>query len=292
MAEFFDGSLETAEKALREARSVACDDSQAREFLDRIDDWLGNALRSRGQAAEAVAIQRRLAFDTDPSVSSASRHSALFQLGLSLCYLRDLPGARNALERLITTDVPDDPILHRARVADLAALISVLAGDQEAVLEATADGIAAYAESAWPDDAPFLYNVRAVALLGADDLAAAAIDLEHALATAHDFAADRAVGLIATNLAWLRLRQGRYKEALAAAHLGAQRLGANSVKEVTSARALAALLSDIRSIRKDEIRRELVKSAHLALDNPDLYQPTAEVFDQLATDLAEWSSRS
>lgn len=292
MAEFFGGSLEMSEEALREARTVACDDSRAREFLDRIDDWLGNSLRSSGQAAEAAAILRRLAFDTDPSVSSVSRRNALFQLGLSLCYLRDLPGARNALERLIVTDVPDDPILHRARVADLAALIGVLAGDHEAVLEATADGIAAYAESAWSDDATYLYNVRAVMLLGNDDLVAAEIDLERALATAQDFAADRVVGLIATNLAWLRLRQGRYEEALAAAHLGAQRLGANSVKEVTSARALTALLFDARSIRKDEIRRELVKSAHLSLDNPDLYQPTAEVFDQLATDLAQWSSRA
>lgn len=292
MAELFDGSVEVAEEALREARAVARDDSQARGFLNRIDYWLGTVLRHRCECAEAADIQRQLAFNPDPAISPVLRRRALFELGLSLCYLRDLTGARVALERLKATNAPQDPFVDRAQVSDVTALINLLAGDHKAVLQATTDGIAAYAESAWADDAGYLYNVRALAQLGANDLTAAETDLEHALAMAQDFAADRLVGLVATNLAWLRLRQRRYKKAVTAAQLGAQRLGTNKVKEVASARALATLLSDITNITEAEAHRELVNLAQLALNNPDLYQPTAEVLDQLATELAEQSSRA
>jgi len=280
--ELFDGSLDITERALYKARAVASADDGPHHLLPGVNTWLGTVLRHRGEPAEAARIQRQVAFDDNLAVSLEWRRKALFELGLSLCYTRDLRGGEEVLDRLAALVRPEDRGHSRAQLADLRALTALVAGDRATALAAAAEGIAAYADSSCAEDAGYLHNVRGVVLLDADDLTSAAADLEHALATAQDFAVARLAGLVATNLAWLRLRQGRHEEAVGAAELGAERLTANGVKEAASPRALTALLSTATTRGTSEIRCELASVVAHAVGNADLYQPSEVVLDEMA----------
>ena len=277
LAEFFNGSLERAEAALRAAHEMAA--AGPSSLLPSIDGWLGAVLRHRGRATAAVPVLAGVL--SSPDVPRSIRVGALFELALSFCYLGDAPGAVDATERLAVAVGDDGSPVERGYLGDARALTAVLTGDRAAALAAAAEAIAAYQQSPKWDDAGYLQNLCGIIHLDLDDLDAAADDLEQALQSARDSGQGRLFGFATANLAWLRLRQGRMAEAREMAQSSADRLAAAHVDEAASPRLLAELLQtgvvDVGRLR------EVVA---LTQANPDFYRPSEQVVENLRATLA------
>ena len=240
-----------------------------------------------GEANAAIDALAAVADEaTGVPVTREQIQAALFDLGLSVLYRRDVPRALRVAERLDALVEPGDPAHVRAQRADIRALTSIITEDFESAEAAAAEGVELFRQTPYLTDAGYLMNVRALALLGSGRVVDAIAQLNEGLAMAAEYRDDRLQGFCATNLAWAQLHAGEVDAALAAAELGADRLASNAVKNAPSPRALADAIRAHRGGDPVAARAALAAASDLALGNPDIKQPDAAFLDAAAAALA------
>jgi hypothetical protein len=274
-AEFFAGSLDAAETALRAARDLA-EGCRLAEVTIHMDVLLATVLRHRGDPLATVNL---LAGFMEPTsdIDIEVRLKALLELGLAHCYL--LNGAAARAVALCITSLAEharDQGFQRARANDVLALACLVDGDPRGALAAAEEGIGYYIESPNQDNAGYLRNVRAVAYLALDDLGHAEVELDVGRQLAIDFKIDRLEGLCATNLAWTLLRAGRFDDAATAAQRATDTLERSGVAAAAVGRALGTLLTQ-RTAAVADIGGALHVAVAAAGSNADVYSPSDAV---------------
>jgi ATP/maltotriose-dependent transcriptional regulator MalT len=280
----FAGSLDDAIGAFaagKEAAEAAGD----RTLTARLASWLGEALRSAGNAAAALTPLEQVA--ELPVTDQASREiviDALFQTGLAACYLGDVSTAQEAATRSEAMLQEGDPALWWAQLADLRTLISLLQGDYMCALAEVERGMACYVNFPRQDAIGYLVNVRGLVLLAQGRTREAADDFIAVREGAAAVRYPRLEGLAALNLAWAQLRGGNSQAAAASAHQAADLLVASRVREAESVQALAAAC-EAKDV--DVTLQGLRLAVRTSQSNPDLYKPS-----DVLTDLAAGRRRS
>ena len=166
-AEFFAGSLDASEAALRRIRAEA-EAAGRLELLPSVDLDLATVLRHRGDAQGTIDLLAHLTPPPGTVLDHTVEIEAIFQVGLARCYLGDWKGADEAATKLQAKLQPDDPPELAGRPADVRSLALLVAGDYEGAIAAADEGIAIYLESSVADCVGYLSNVRGLALLGRD----------------------------------------------------------------------------------------------------------------------------
>jgi len=283
-AEFFGGSLERAEAAARKTVELAKTEatpSVAAEMQLR----LAEVLRHRGNAAEAATLLQDLLHTGDDSMDRSTKFYALFELGLSSCYLGNWDAAEAAADQLGSLVAPDDEATLKALEYDVRSLARLGARDCDGAISAATVGIAIYAESASQDNAGYLQNVRGLARMYQNDLDAAEREFKDGTLVATQYGQARLEGLCAINLAWCSMSKTNWSEALALASHAAECLTLVSAKEQTIAAQLVSALKDER--REPAPLLEMLNAAALgSRENADLYSPSEDLIGQLAPQLA------
>ena len=209
------------------------------------------------------------------------RLEALFELGLGSCYLQRWQDAEDAADELERLLLPDDPKKSRAAPYDIRALARLGAGDHAGALAAADVAIERYLDSPNQDNVGYLYNLRGLVWLEADDLERATSELENGVDVATTYRVDRLEGICATNLAWAHLRAGRWADALSAARRGSARLRSTEVAEIGTPDGLETALTD-PGLTTAAVHALLTKAAAASSQNADFYRPTAGVLTALA----------
>jgi tetratricopeptide (TPR) repeat protein len=284
-AEFFGGSLERAEQAARNAVETAeraGTPSEAAEMQLR----LGEVLRHRGTADDAVAVLQELLRRDEASVARETRIFAIFELGLSLCYLADWDGARAAADQLASEVTADDDATLRALEFDVRCLAQLGDHDYAGAIATATDGIAIYCESASQDNAGYLQNVRGLARMHQDDLDGAEREFQEATGIATQYGQARLEGLCAINLAWHRMRTARWSEAFTFASRAAECLTLVNARERVIAGQLVSALTEAQHAPTTPLLDALNAAALGSRENADLYSPSEEQIAGLSQDLA------
>ena len=221
--EFFSGSHDRAEAALQKALASA-GPAGMDGITAELEIYLACVERQRGEPNEAVQrLHGVLARKSDPP-DHQRRLEALFEVGLCSCYLQRWQDAEDAADELERLLLPDDPKKSRAAPYDIRALARLGAGDHAGAMAAADVAIERYLDSPNQDNVGYLYNLRGLVWLEADDLERATSELENGVDLATTYRVDRLEGICATNLAWAHLRTGRWADALSAARRGSARL--------------------------------------------------------------------
>jgi tetratricopeptide (TPR) repeat protein len=282
--EFFTGSLERAEAALRAALAAA-EAAGLKEATPRLEVDLAAVLRQRGDCGRAIETLQVALNRADPSLSHGLRLVALLELGLSSCYLRSWKAAEDAATELEQLLRPEDLRKSHAAPSDIRALARLGAGDYAGALAAADDAIAQYLDSPNQDNVGYLYNIRGLVGLGRGDLDFAEAELQKGVDLAAQYRIDRLEGLCATNLAWALMRASRWTEAEVMAQRGIARLTSMGVPEVATAtaleRALAAPGADAQALEAT-----LKEAVDGSAANSDFYTPTSGVLAELTAALA------
>lgn len=288
-AEFFEGSLARAEAALRACRALAAEAGMP-ERVPSLDVDLGALLRHQEDPAGAVAMLQPLAASAD--LDPDARAYALFEVGLSLCYLSRWAEAEEAAAALAAfaagTAVPTGvyDALPEAERDDVLALARLGSGDYDGAIAAADEAIRLYLDSPVQDNAGYPYNVKGIVALHRDDLAGAEAAFRSGAALGADYGVDRLEGICTTNLAWTLLRAGRRDEAREAAERAADRLAANAVGAAATGRALAGLLAGgPAAADAPTVRGALEAATAASRGNADLYTPPEAVVAALVADL-------
>lgn len=290
-AEFFEGSLERAEGALRACRALAADAGMA-ERVPSLDVDLGALFRHREDPAAAAAMLQPLVASRE--LAPDVRAYALFEVGLSLCYLSRWAEAEEAATALAAFSTGTAVVagaydaLPAAERDDLLALARLGLGDYAGAVAVADEGISLYLDSPAQDNAGYLYNVKGIVALHGDDLGGAEAAFRSGATLGADYGVDRLEGICATNLAWTLLRAGRLDEAREAADRAADRLAANAVGAAATGQALAALLARGPAAGGDPVavRSALETATASSRGNADLYTPPDAVLAALLADLA------
>lgn len=287
--EFFSGSLAEAEAAVRAARAAART-AGLPDVVDLLDVNLGTVQRHRGDCAGAAETLQALLARDPAGLAHHLRLEALFELGLTLCYLRDWAGAEAAAAEMEEQLRPDD--LHKllAGPADIRALARLGAGDFDGALAAADQAIDLYRNSPHEDNAGYLYNVRGLVWLERGLLGRAEEELRRGVDLAAKFRIDRLEGICATNLAWALLRACRWDDALTAARQAAARLTSTGMDAADTPAILATLVSGPAGGRSD-VGTELRRAAERSFSNSDFYTPSAEVLQEIARSLQEHTAQ-
>jgi len=272
-AEFFSGSLETAVECFRNASRLAV---AAPEW----DMWAGIALRHTGRGREAGHVLSPIA--SDDRHPRTLRIKAAFELGLAWCYAGCLDEAAVAISQLEALIEPDAIALHRAYLANVTALLHLMAGRLPETVSAAEEGIAAYSNSSDSPAAGYVRNTRGLALLLMGRAADAAADFSTVSNDAAALGQDRLEGIALANLAWASLHLGAREAALAAAQRALERLTSSS-EDTANPQALTELLA---ASAEDDIERLLRRSAEEADANPDFYRPPPHALEELGSALA------
>ena len=287
--EFFSGSLAKAEAAVRAARAAAVS-AGLPAVVDELDVNLGTVQRHRGDCAGAAETLQALLRRAPAGLARHLRLESLFELGLTLCYLRDWAGAEAAAAELEAQLRPDDLRKLLAGPSDIRALARLGAGDFDEALAAADQAIALYVDSPNEDNAGYLYNVRGLVWLERGLLGQAEDELRRGVDLAAKFRIDRLGGICATNLAWTLLRACRWEEALAAARQGAARLTSTGMDAADTPAVLAELISRPAGVPSD-VGAELRRAAERSFSNSDFYTPSAEVLQEIAGSLREHTAQ-
>ena len=277
--EFFTGTMERAETALRAALTAA-EAAGLTDVTPQLELDLASVQRQRGDSAGATQTLQVALNRTDPSLSHGLRLVALFELGLSSCYLKNWQAAEDAAAELESLLRPQDLRKSHAAPYDIRALARLGAGDYASALIAADEAIARYLDSPNQDNVGYLYNIRGLVGLGTGDLDLAEIDLRKGVELAAQYQIDRLEGICATNLAWVLMRSSRWTEALAAAQRGTARLSTTGVREAATAAALEEVLRN-PAWEAQALNALLTQATESASANPDLYLPIADVLADL-----------
>jgi tetratricopeptide (TPR) repeat protein len=281
--EFFTGSLEQAEAALRAALAAA-QAAGLTEATPQLEVDLAAVLRQRGDCGRAIQTLQVALNRPDPSLSHGLRLVALFELGLSSCYLQNWKAAEDAATELEQLLRPEDLRKSHAAPLDIRALSRLGAGDYAGALAAADDAIAQYLDSPNQDNVGYLYNVRGLVGLERGDLEQAETELQNAVNLAAQYRIDRLEGLCATNLAWALMRASRWTEAQAAAQRGIARLSSAGVPEAATATALERALTDSAG-EAEAVEATLRQAVDSSSGNSDFYTPTSGVLAELTAAL-------
>lgn len=280
-AEFFGGSLTEALSAFRSARQLIIDTSDGRAA--DLDYWTGAGLRHMGQAQQAVEIlQRAIAATPQPT----PRVRALFELGLSYCYLQDQANAGGIVTELGQIVGPDSPAIVRGQLHNMRALVKLVTPDYDGAIAEVDEGLNFYRVTQQQDNEGFLWNLRGLAQLGADRQDNAIQDLTRGRDCAIEYGVLRLQGICWTNLAWALLRQGSPQAAADAAASGERLLTAQKTEEATAARLLRhALEAGAHDI--EICSGQLAEAVVGTLGNPDFYQPSQQALAAMAVSLSD-----
>lgn len=279
-AEFFEGSLDAAESAVREGWAAALKHGFI-ALAAQMEGDLGMVLRHQGRPKEAIEVLERL-IGRSGNVELEVRTVALFELGLAKCYVNDGPGARAASGALVRAAETDPTPLSTGQAYDLLSLALLIDHDPAGAILAATTAIAAYGESPRQDNGGYVRNVKALAHLALDDIATAEAELRSALDTALEFRSERLEGFCATNLAWTLLRAGRREDAKALAAQGARRLAEHGVEAHVVGDELERFLSTDSVVSATQSLRRAVVAA---TENTDIYSPTGTVIEDLMSAL-------
>jgi len=279
-AEFFGGSLTEALSAFGSARQLITDTADGRAA--ELDYWTGAGLRHMGQAQQAVEIlQRAIAATPQPT----PRVRALFELGLSYCYLQDQASAGAIVTELEQIVGPDSPAIVRGQLHNMRALVRLVTPDYDGAIAEVDEGLNFYRVTQQQDNEGFLWNLRGLAQLGADRQDNAIQDLTHGRDCAIEYGVLRLQGICWTNLAWALLRQGSLQAAADAATTGERLLTAQKTEQATAARllrqALEAGTPDVETCKGP--LADAVAGSH---GNPDFYQPSQQALAAMAASLS------
>lgn len=279
-AEFFGGSLTEALSAFGSARQLITDTADGRAA--ELDYWTGAGLRHMGQAQQAVEIlQRAIAATPQPT----PRVRALFELGLSYCYLQDQASAGNIVTELEQLVGPESPAIVRGQLHNMRALVKLVTPDYDDAIAEVDEGLNFYRVTQQQDNEGFLWNLRGLAQLGADRQDNAIQDLTRGRDCAIEYGVLRLQGICWTNLAWALLRQGSRHAATDAAATGERLLTAQKTEEATAARLLRhALGAGVQDV--ETCRGQLAKAVAGTLGNPDFYQPNQQALAAMAVSLS------
>jgi tetratricopeptide (TPR) repeat protein len=272
-AEVFSGSLEVAAECFRRASQLA---SGVAEW----DLWSGIALRETGRGREAAEVLSPLA--SDRQNPREIRIQAAFELGISWCYAGSLAEAEAAVRQLEALIKPDDPALAHAYVANVCALLHLIAGRLPESVTAAEEGIAAYEDSPESDAAGYVRNTRGLALLLMGRVADAAADFSAVATDAATLGYDRLEGIALANLGWAELYLGARDAAAAAAQKAIARLTSSSA----NAAAPQALLEVLGASAEKDIEQLLERCAATSDANPDFYRPPSGAISELTSALA------
>ena len=286
MAEFFGGSLERAEQAARTAVDRAADAALPSAAADaRL--WLGKVLRHRGDPAGSVPILGEVADNDNGSVSRETRIDALFELGLSLCYLGKWVDAEAAADRLASLVRPDDAGGFRAAEFDVRSLARLGSRDCEGAIAAATRAIEFYCDSSQQDNVGYLQNVRGLALMYSGDIGKAEHEFLDAADIGKKSGQGRVEGLCAINLAWCKMADAEWSEALEFASRAADCLTLVVAEEHSTAQELVSALSVENRGNKAKIFDALIAAIGSSRDNADLYSPDDAFIARVAEQLTE-----
>jgi tetratricopeptide (TPR) repeat protein len=281
--EFFTGSLERAEAALRAALAAA-QAAGLKVAIPQLEVDLAAVLRHRSDCGRAIQTLQVALNRPDPSLSHGLRLVALFELGLSFCYLQNWKAAEDAATELEQLLRSEDLRKSHAAPSDIRALSRLGAGDYAGALAAADDAIAEYLDSPNQDNVGYLYNVRGLVGLERGDLDQAATELQNAVDLAAQYRIDRLEGLCATNLAWALMRASRWTEAQVMAQRGVARLTSSGVPEVATAAALERALA-APGVDAQAVEATLTEAVDGSAANSDFYTPTSGVLAALTAAL-------
>jgi hypothetical protein len=274
-ADFFGGSLTAALAAFDSARRLITDPGTDPRG-PALDYWLGATLRHMGRASAAVEVLHRAVSSTP---YPAPRVRALFELGLTYCYLKDQDDAGTVVGELEKIVGPDSPAIMRGQLHNMRALVKLVTPDYDGCISEVDEGLNFYRATQQQDNEGFLWNLRGLAQLGADREGDAATDLTRGRDCAVLYGVLRLQGICWTNLAWALLRGGKLPEASNAAAAGEQLLTVQGTREAACAGLLRRALTS-PSAGIETCRAQLADAVAGSLGNPDFYQPGA---DQLAS---------
>ena len=277
-AEFFGGSLNKAYEAFNSARQLITDPSiDARG--PALDYWLGATLRHMGRAGAAVEILNRAVSATP---EAAPRVRALFELGLTYCYIKDEADAEAVVSELEKLVGPDSPAIMRGQLHNMRALVKLITPDYAGAITEVDKGLAFYKDTQQQDNEGFLWNLRGLAQLGADNEDGAVEDLTRGRDCAAKYGVLRLQGICCTNLVWALLRKGEVQEATDAAATGERLLKLQGTEEAAGAELLwQTLTSQPQSI--DACQDQLAQAVSRSLGNPDFYQPNEQLISSIAS---------
>ncbi len=280
-ADFFGGSLHKALAAFNSARQLITDPGMDPRG-PTLDYWLGATFRHMGRASAAVEVLNR-AVGTTPD--PAPRVRALFELGLTYCYLKDQSSAGAVVIELEKLVGPDSPAIMRGQLHNMRALVKLVTPDYEGCIEEVDKGLNFYRATQQQDNEGFLWNLRGLAQLGADNEDGAITDLTRGRDCADKYGVVRLQGICWTNLAWAFLRKGKLQEATDAAAGGEDRLRLQGTTEVSGAELLRRALTS-RPPSIEACRDQLAEAVAGSLGNPDFYQPSEQLLASIASRIA------
>lgn len=241
--------------------------------------WHGTALRSAGRADESIApLQRALEAAGGAESCRSIRLKALLQLALSQCYIGTPDEALKTVRQLDLTLRPSDSLQARAFLHDATALVGLCRGDLETTLASVAEGIAAYSDSPEPSSTGYLVNVRGLVALIRGDTEGALTDFRSALEEATFVGDVRLAGMLSLNMAWAHLVSGDCRLCSVHAHEAALKLSGQGIAEAESAVALAKAVEAGDGPSLLSGLQDAIAGSH---GNPDIFQPSADVLEQL-----------
>ena len=281
--EFFAGSLDRAEIAVRAARAAAPVGALG-DCVAELDVELGTVQRHRGDAAGAVETLNAV-LQGEVHLKHRVRREALFELGLALCYEHDWNRAMNVAAELEQLLRPDDLRKIFAAPDDIRALAFLGAGDPAGALAAADRAIALYLASPHQDNVGYLYNVRGLVGLQRDDLDFEEMELRRGMAVGRDYRIDRIEGICATNLSWTLIRASKWTEAQETAQIAVVRLNATAVRAAQTPAALAQL-AKLSEHSPRALEEQLLTAVEGSVGNTDLYTPTPRVLTEILKGLS------
>jgi tetratricopeptide (TPR) repeat protein len=279
-AEFFGGSLTEALSAFGSARQLITDAADGRAA--ELDYWIGAGLRHMGRAQQAV---ERLRSAVAATPQPTPRVRALFELGLSYCYLQDQASAGAVVTELEHIVGPDSPAIVRGQLHNMRALVMLVTPDYDGAIAEVDAGLNFYRVTQQQDNEGFLWNLRGLAQLGADQKENAIQDLTRGRDCAIEYGVLRLQGICWTNLAWALLRNGSPQDAADAAATGERLLTAQKTEEATAARLLRHAL-EAGAQDAEIFRGRLAEAVAGTLGNPDFYQPSDQVLAAVTANLS------